>query len=84
MCSSFQPLFFIRAVEMGIVGGLSPWRGQRSGGLLVLTILHTVIPNTCSATQKHIIPAHIRACAHAEIHTTSTHRCMSTFGVLVN
>lgn len=68
----------------GIVGGLSPWRGQRSGGILELTTLHTVIPNTCSATQKHIIPPHTRACVHAEIHTTSTHICMSTFRVLIS
>lgn len=50
----------------------------------LLTTLHTVSPNTCSATQKHIMPAHIRACVSAETHTTSTHKCMCTFSVLIN
>lgn len=39
----------------------------------LLTTLHTVSPNTCSATQKHIIPAHIRTCVYAETHHQHTY-----------
>lgn len=75
----------------GQSGRLSPWMGQRSRGMPVLTTssqgflpLCTVIPDTCSSTQKHILPAHIRACVYTETHTTSTQKCTSTFRVLIN